>query len=151
MELEARAGLGRVSSALAPLSLFSNLTLMQSKVQLGGDGGAAEAERAMVGQAPIVLNAGVTWSASRSPFSATVLLNHVGEKIVTASQRPLPVTREAARTAIDASLRFPITRGFAGKLDAKNLLDQPYVQTQGAVIRESYRAGRVYTLGLSWQ
>jgi outer membrane receptor for ferrienterochelin and colicin len=151
IELEARTGLGRLSPSLAPVSVFSNLTLMRSRVELGSDARVAEEERAMVGQAPLVLNAGVTWSAPRSPLSATVLFNHVGEKIVTASQRPLPVTREAARTAIDVSLRLPVARGLAAKVDAKNLLDQPYVQTQGPVTRESYRAGRVYTLGLSWQ
>ena len=105
----------------------------------------------MVGQAPVDVNAGLTYNASGSPLSATVLLNHVGERIVTASQRPLPVTREAARSSLDISLRFPVAGALAGKLDARNLLDEPFLQTQGGVTRESYRAGRVFTVGLNWQ
>lgn len=150
LELEARAGLDRIASTLAPLSLFSNVTLMKSRVQLGGDARVADEERAMVGQAPVVVNAGITYAASTSPLSATLLFNHVGRRIVSASQRPLPVTYEAARSVLDLSLRFPIASALAGKFDARNLLDKPYVQTQGTVTREYYRAGRVYTLGLTW-
>lgn len=151
LELEARAGLDRIAHSLRHLTLFSNLTLMQSQVQLGGDTRVAVEERAMVGQAPVVLNAGLTYNASGSPLSATVLFNRVGERIVTASQRPLPVTREAARNALDVSLRFPIAGALSGKFDARNLLDEQFVQTQGGVTRESYRSGRVFTVGLNWQ
>ncbi len=105
----------------------------------------------MVGQAPIIVNAGVTYSAPRSGASATVLFNHVGERIVSASQRPLPVTVEQARSVLDLSLRFPVLQAVTARLDARNLLDRPYTQTQGTVTRESWRAGRVYTFGLSWQ
>ena len=151
LELEARAGLDRVAASLRNLAVFSNLTLMQSQVQLGGDPRVAVEERSMVGQAPVVVNAGLTYNASGSPLSATVLFNHVGERIVTASQRPLPVTREMARSAVDISLRFPIAGALAGKFDARNLLDEPFVQTQGSVTRESYRSGRIFTFGLNWQ
>jgi hypothetical protein len=151
LELEARANLDRLTHTLRHLTFFSNLTVMQSQVQLGGDPRVALEERAMVGQAPVVVNAGLTYNASGSPLSATLLFNHVGRRIVTASQRPLPVTHEAARSALDVSLRFPIAGALAGKFDARNLLDEPYLQTQGGVVRESYRSGRVFTVGVSWQ
>ena len=151
IEIEARAGLDRLSPALTRFNVFSNVTLMDSKVELGGDPRVSVEERAMVGQAPIVVNAGLSFNAVSSPLTATLLFNHVGERIVTASQRPLPVTIEEARTALDLSLRFPVVASVAAKIDARNLLNQPYLQTQGGVTRESYRTGRVFTLGLSWQ
>jgi len=151
LELEARAGLDRLGSVFAPLTFFSNVTLMKSRVELGGDPRVANEERPMVGQAPVVANAGLTYASAGSPFSATVLFNHVGRRITSASQRPLPVTYESARSMLDFSLRFPIVSGLAGKLDARNLLDQAYVQTQGTVTRESYYSGRVYTFGLTWR
>ena len=150
LELEARTGLDRIGSFFEPLALFTNVTLMHSRVKLGGDPRVAVEERPMVGQAPVVANAGLTYSARNSPLSATVLFNHVGRRIVSASQLPLPVTYESARSVLDLSLRFPIMSSLAGKFDARNLLDEPYVQTQGTVTRESFRAGRVYTLGLTW-
>ncbi|HEX2722239.1 MAG TPA: TonB-dependent receptor [Gemmatimonadaceae bacterium] len=149
-ELEARAGLDRLGSFFAPLTAFSNITVMRSRIELGGEPRVAVEERAMVGQAPIIVNAGLTY-ASGSGASATILFNHVGERIVSASQRPLPVTVEQARSVLDVSLRFPFLDQLSARVDLRNLLDQPYVQRQGTVTRESWSAGRVYTLGFTWQ
>ena len=111
----------------------------------------AQDERAMVGQAPTVVNAGMTFAPAGKGLSTTVLYNRVGRRIVSASQRPLPVTYEEARSALDVAMRVPLFGTLAAKLDAKNLLDQPYRQTQGTVTRESYYSGRVYTVGLNWR
>ena len=151
LELDARMGLGRMADVLEPITLFSNATFMKSKVQLGDDPRMAQEERAMVGQAATVVNAGVTFSPAGRGFSTTVLFNRVGRRIVSASQRPLPVTYEEARSALDVAMRVPLFGTLAAKFDAKNLLDQPYRQTQGTVTRESYYSGRVYTVGLNWR
>lgn len=151
IELEARAGLDRLGSLFAPFTAFSNMTFMKSQVRLGDDPRVAKEDRAMVGQAPSVVNAGLTYAAPHSTLSATMLFNRVGRRIVSASQRPLPVTYEEARSVLDLSLRFPVLSRVSGKFDARNLFDEEYRQTQGTVTRESYRAGRVYSLGLSWQ
>lgn len=151
VELEARTSLGRVSSFLEPLTVFTNATFMKSQIRLGDDPRVAREDRAMVGQAPSVLNAGLTYAHGESGLSATVLYNRVGSRIVSASQRPLPVTTEEARSVLDFALRLPVFSKVSAKLDAKNLLNQPYLQKQGAVVRESYYTGRVFTLGINWQ
>ena len=151
LELDARVGLGRVAGVFQPFTLFSNATFMRSKVRLGDDPRVAQEDRAMVGQAPSVVNTGLTFAPGSGSLSATVLFNRVGRRIVSASQRPLPVTYEEARSVLDLALRFPLLASVSAKLDAKNLLDQPYVQRQGTVTREAYYAGRVYTFGLNWQ
>ncbi|MEJ7760720.1 MAG: TonB-dependent receptor plug domain-containing protein [Gemmatimonadaceae bacterium] len=151
VELEARTGLDRLGSFFAPLSVFSNMTFMRSEVRLGDDPRVAKEDRAMVGQAPYVINAGVSYAAPGSAISGTLLFNRVGRRILSASQRPLPVTYEESRSVLDFSLRFPVFARISGKFDARNLFDQEYLQTQGTVTRESYRAGRVYTLGLNWR
>ena len=151
LELDARLGLGRFASLFQPFTLFSNATFMRSKVRLGDDPRVAKEDRAMVGQAPSVLNTGLTFAPGTGSLSATVLFNRVGRRIVSASQPPLPVTYEEARSVLDLAFRFPLFAGVSAKLDAKNLLDQPYVQRQGTVTRESYYSGRVYTFGLNWQ
>jgi hypothetical protein len=58
---------------------------------------------------------------------------------------------EEARHALDLSLRVPVSSALQLKLDAKNLLDDPYEVTQGEVLREFYRAGRVFSAGFTWQ
>ena len=151
IELEARKNLGFLGAPLAPLTVFANGTLMHSAITIGDDARLAKEERAMVGQAPYVVNAGVTYASESGRASATLLFNQVGRRIVTASEAPLPVTYEEPRGVLDLSLRFPIWQQLSGKFDARNLLDSEYLQTQGTVTRESYHAGRVFQFGLSWQ
>ncbi len=151
LELEARKNLGFVADALTPLTAFSNLTLMRSRIELGSDPRVSAEERPMMGQAPYVINAGLTYAGEGGRLSTTVLYNRMGRRIVAASQQPLPTTYEEARDVLDLSLRFPIGAGLSGKFDAKNLLNAPYLQTQGPVTRESYVVGRSFGFGLSWQ
>ena len=151
VELEARTGLDRLGQVFAPFSVFSNMTFMRSEIRLGDDPRVAKEDRAMVGQAPSVINAGLSYAARGSDFTATMLFNRVGRRILSASQRPLPVTYEESRSVLDLSLRFPVIARLSAKFDARNLLDRDYLQTQGTVTRESYHAGRVYTLGLTWR
>ena len=151
LELDARLGLGRIADVFEPLTVFSNATFMKSKVHLGDDPRVAQEDRAMVGQAPSVVNAGVTFTPGEKGFSTTLLYNRVGRRIVSASQRPLPVTYEEARSGLDMAMRVPLFGTLSAKFDAKNLLDEPYRQTQGTVTRESYYSGRIYSLGLNWR
>jgi len=149
-ELEITTGLDRLSSALAPWSVFSNLTVMQSRVQTGRDG---DADRPMVGQAPYVLNSGVTFSPLSSSWSATLLHNVVGPRIVNARPSGSQVldVKELPRHGLDLSLRFPLRAGASGKLDLKNLLDSPFEVVQGPIVRERHRAGRSASVGVSWR
>lgn len=150
-ELELRKGLGFVAEALAPWTAFSNLTVMQSEIDVGSVGaGSVQPERAMVGQAPYVVNAGLTYANHDGRLSATALYNVIGRRIYAASLLPLPNVYEEPRQVVDLSFRFPLRRGLSGKIDAKNLLDAPYEVRQGTVQREFYRAGRSVTLGVSW-
>lgn len=152
LELDVRTGLDHLAGWLSPVTLFSNLTVMKSDVTIGENRfGVPEASRAMVGQAPYVVNLGATYTSAGAKTSATLLFNRVGRRIVTVSDNTLPVTYEESRSVLDLSLRFPLILGMSGKLDAKNLLDEPYEQRQGDVIREQYHAGRVLTLGVSFQ
>ena len=55
-----------MAGALEPLTAFSNLTLIESDITLGAVGASlTSANRAMVGQAPYVVNAGLSYAAAR--------------------------------------------------------------------------------------
>ncbi|HEV8599536.1 MAG TPA: TonB-dependent receptor [Gemmatimonadales bacterium] len=152
VELEARQGLDRIAAPLRSFTLFANATLMQSKIRIDPDAGSVtNAERKIVGQAPYVLNAGLTWKHPSMDASATVLFNRVGERISEAGEIPLPDVLEQPRNVLDASVLFPLFGGLSTRADAKNLLDAPYRITQGAVVRHGYTAGRVFALGFSWK
>jgi outer membrane receptor protein involved in Fe transport len=58
---------------------------------------------------------------------------------------------EESRHVLDVSLRFPLLGGLRAKADVENVLDSAYEQTQGSVVREYYRTGRTFSLGVTWQ
>ncbi|MFN8665663.1 MAG: TonB-dependent receptor [Gemmatimonadaceae bacterium] len=153
VELEVRKSLGMFAQALRPLTAFTNLTVMSSTITLGDSARQASTNpsRAMVGQAPYVLNAGLTYASTTGATSATLLFNRVGERIDAAGDQPLPDVKDLARNVLDLSLRFPIVGSLSGKFDARNLLDAPYQTVQGTVVREYWRTGRTIQLGFQFR
>jgi outer membrane receptor for ferrienterochelin and colicin len=150
VELELRKNLGSVSPKLQPWSFFANATLMDSKVTIDAQGLAINSERAMVGQAPYVVNGGLSYLSTSGRWSGTLLYNVVGRRIVSAAENPLPNVYEEERHSLDFSLRFPVTGGLTGKVDARNLLDNETRLTQGTVTKEFYYTGRRFGIGLTW-
>jgi hypothetical protein len=101
----------------------------------------------MVGQAPYVVNAGMTYATTSGGSSATLLFNRVGDRIDAAGDSPLPDVVELARNVLDFSLRFGLTESLGVRGDVKNILDSPFRIMQGTAVRESYRSGRVIQAG----
>ncbi len=153
VELEARKQLGFLGSWAEALTGFSNLTLMSSSVDLDTIGGLTVTDRSrrLVGQAPYVVNAGLTYSSLSGRTNATVLYNVVGERITAAGVIPLPNIVETPRHVIDLSLRFPVAGSLSGRVDARNLLDARYRFMQGNLEREGFNAGRTFSVGFSWR
>jgi hypothetical protein len=152
LEAEARRSLEMVNRRLASVYVMGNAAIVRSRIIPGNDSISAltNPDRAMVGQAAYVINAGMGYSPPGSDLSATILYNVVGPRIAEAGVYPMPDSYERPRHVVDVALRVPVTRAVAVKLDAKNLLDSPYRITQGALVRHAYRTGRTLTLGLRW-
>ncbi len=153
IEFEARKSLAFLGRWGAPLTGFSNVTVMESRVDLDTLQAltVTDVSRRLVGQAPYVVNAGMTYASQSGRTSATVLYNVVGERIVAAGILPLPNIVEMPRHVVDFSLRFPVRGNLTGRLDARNLLDARYRFLQGNLEREGYNAGRTLSMGLSWR
>ena len=151
LELEARKGLGFMSDRLSSFTLSTNATVMRSAIRVTRADGITVRDRPMVGQAPYVANAGLTYQRDERGLSATMLFNTVGERIYGASEADLPDVYEQSRQVLDFSVRIPVLSGLAARLDMKNLLDSPYEIVQGSVVRERYSAGRIFQLGVTWR
>jgi outer membrane receptor protein involved in Fe transport len=126
---------------------------MSSSIDVGaaGNGNLSSPNRPMMGQAPWVVNAGLSWLSRNARSSATLLYNVVGRRISSAGLIPMPDVYEEARHVVDLSVRFPLLKAVEARLDAKNLLDAEYRFTQGGLLREGWRAGRVVSVGLAWR
>jgi outer membrane receptor protein involved in Fe transport len=152
VELELRQRLDRFGAGLAPVVAFANATLMRSTIVVGAaDASYTHDRRRMVGQAPYVVNAGLTYASRSGATSATVLYNRVGPRLLAAGSRPLPDVVDRARNVLDVSLRFPVLQGLMARVDARNLLDDRYLVTQGTVTADAYRVGRTFQVGVTWQ
>lgn len=152
VELEARKGLAFMGELFEPLSIFSNLTLMRSEIDLGANQSAAtNPKRRMVGQAPYVMNLGIAYASPSGGTSATVLFNRVGDRLEAAGDLPLPDVVQRPRNVVDFSLRFPVAGAMSGRFDAKNLLDEPFESVQGSVTREYWKSGRTFQFGMIWK
>jgi hypothetical protein len=153
VELEGRKNLGMLGAVFESMTGFANVTLMQSSVSLDTAGGLSvtDTQRRLVGQAPYVVNTGLTYSNLSGSTNATLLFNVVGERIVAAGVLPLPNIVEAPRHVVDFSLRFPVLGSLSGRLDARNLLDARYRFMQGNLEREGYNAGRTVSIGFTWR
>lgn len=151
VEFEARKNLRFMAAKLINFSAHLNTTVMHSRIRIGGGiASKLNDERAMVGQAPYVINGGLTYTSTGGSLSATALYNVVGRRIVNSAEAPLPDVYEKARHLVDLSVRFPVLTGVKGKIDVRNLFDTPFEIEQGTVTREYYRTGRIFTVGLSW-
>lgn len=152
VEAEFRKGLGSLLSALEPYSAFTNVTLMQSTIEVGdGASSNTNADRPMMGQAPWVVNFGLSRAGQAVGSSATLLYSAVGPRIYAAGTIPFPDVVEQPRHMVDLSVRLPMGERWGWKFDARNLLDAPFRLTQGPVTRESFRTGRQFTMGFSWR
>ncbi|MEO8621800.1 MAG: TonB-dependent receptor, partial [bacterium] len=153
VELELRKDLGTLGRKFEPLSVFSNLTLMHSQIHLfdSTQAAATNLSRAMVGQAPYVFNAGLTYAALSGSSTATLLYNRVGSRITAAGSSPLPDVIEQPRNVLDFSARHGLASNVTLRLDLKNLLDSPYDVLQGTVTRDHYLSGRSVNLGFQWR
>lgn len=149
-EFELRKGLEFVSPLLTPFSVSANATIMRSRIEVG-DSLLINDNRPLVGQAPYVVNLGLTYASDSSPTSATILYNTVGERIYTVGALGLPDVLEQPRHGLDVSIRQALAPGLSAKVDARNLLDAGFEVRQGDVVRESYGTGRVFSVGLTWQ
>jgi TonB-dependent receptor len=153
LEIEGRKGLGFLADRLQPFSLFANLTVMESEIALDPNtqASATNLKRRMVGQAPYVVNVGLSYASAGGGTSATLLYNRIGERVDAAGDAPLPDVIEQARDVLDLSLRNDLTRTVTLRADAKNLLNSRYEIRQGSVVRSSYQTGRTFQVGFQWR
>lgn len=147
VELELRKSLGMLGAWGESFTVLTNATLVESTVKTVGE----DADRAMVGQSPYVVNAGLAYATADGGTTATVYYNVFGRRITSAGAGAFPDVYERPRHVMDLSLRRRLGERLSFKLDAENLLDARHELTQGGVVRESYRTGRSFSFGLSWR
>ena len=168
IELDLRKDLAWIGMKNFLLSL--NATWIQSKVRFGN--GSLEHDRAMQGQSPYLINTGLFYRNEKIGFSAGVLYNRIGKRIVGIGRvqtgtgesinNDIPDMYELPRDAVDLTLSQRLSKVFEVKVSLRDLLAQPvefrqfptFYDAQGNLHKreqttKSYRPGRNISLSLS--
>lgn len=132
-EIEYRVNLGAILKKdsirfLNNLTLFSNLSLMKSEVNVKGINDAVPDTRPMQGQAPYLINAGLSYIDNKADFSFSAMVNRVGEKIYLVGNDQLPNRWENARTVLDLQgTKTFLKKRLELRLNIKDLLHPDWV------------------------
>lgn len=161
-EVEGRLGLETALAALGlpatglPVSdglwLGANGALIWSRVLIGDDqqGTLTSTERPLEGQSPWVMNLQLGSDDDVHGFSAALLYNVFGPRIVEVGALGLPDAAEEPFHQLDVVVRQRLPWGLTLNLQAKNLVDLPATRTLGGRTIESVTRGRAFSMGLVW-
>lgn len=156
VEFEARTGLARVHRALRPFTLQSNLSLISSRIRIEQTTNRGNAEHALVGQAPFLLNLGLTWASPSGRTEVTVLSATTGDRLkelnmtdVNGTGDGIPNLITRGTTTLDATASFTPFKGARLKLAAGNLLDRPVQEFVGPIEMRRWNTRRSYSLSFS--
>jgi len=136
VELEARISLGRLAAQLDELSLGGNLSLIQSKIDIGGG-----MTRALQGQSPYVANVSLGYESSATKTRVDLLYNAFGRRIEEVGTGGAGNVYEQPVHRVDLAISQPLPHDVRLKLSGANLLNQRAVRTQDGVDIYSYKLG----------
>jgi outer membrane receptor protein involved in Fe transport len=138
VELEFRKKLGFInfSDVFEQITIFSNAAFMYSKVDLANQGGI---ERALQGQSPYLVNAGIQYNSKDNGYTASLLYNRIGQRIYTVGFQGYPDIYEKSRDVMDLQFSKKIMKRKAElKLNISDLFNQSQVFYQNMDVKKSY-------------
>lgn len=144
LELEVRKNLGFISddSFLNNLTIYVNSSIIFSKVRLNSLFSEVTS-RALQGQSPYLINAGLMYSVPNSGLSFNLLYNKVGQRISEVGYQGYPDIYERGRDVVDFQVA---KRVFKNKGEFRlNLTD---ILNQKIIFYQNTNASNVYQKGI---
>ncbi len=136
LELEVRKSLDFIHHSLFGLAFVGNASYIKSEVEFDNQNQTGttyqESSRPMQGQAEYVLNAGLYYEYYEGGFSASLIYNKVGQKILKVGFGGLGDVVEMPRDQVDFTVSQSITKDLSLKFAAKDILAQDYLSVQRA-------------------
>ncbi len=150
VELEARAGLGRLWRGLQGFSVNSNAAFISSRVvhkpQITF---LSDPVHPLQGQADYSVNVALMYAAPGGRADAAVLFGAVGRRLRTLGYL-VPNVFDQPTTSLDATVGFAASHLLHVKLAARNLTDPRIQQLQNTKEVSGYNLGRSYSVALSF-
>jgi len=147
MELSSIFKTKDTSSILDKFSVFSNLALIKSEVNLPDNIYSASKVRPLQGQSPLLINSGVTYFDKKTKWKITIAYNRIGRRIIFAGNQRDPDRYETGRDVID----FQIAKSFINdkleiKFNIRDLLHQDQFVYQNADKNTKFNKNVDYTI-----
>lgn len=155
-ELELRKNLGFIAKQLKYFSLNTNISVINSKVDLSGIGSTVtNLERRLQGQSPYTINMGLYYDNTNSGTSVNLSYNRFGKRISEVGLEGLSDIEENGRDVMDLAVIQKLFKNFEVKLSVKDILAQDYLYTQEINGREEMfkkiNSGTTYSLSFSFK
>ncbi len=150
VEFEGRVGLRHFSRPLRRWTVLSNLTYIESKIELSEQnlGTQTSKSRPLQGQSPYVINMQLQYDRPQWGLSTTLLYNIVGKRITEVGTNRIPDTYEQPFEQLDFVATQRIGDKWTVSLRARNLLNPEIESTQADEVVRSQKRGRIYGLVL---
>jgi outer membrane receptor protein involved in Fe transport len=149
-------------TALENFSVGGNITFVKSVLEIPddvledirvGDPGR-KSTRPMLGQAPYIVNAHLSYENTDMGLKSSVGFNINGEKLLVITKGSTPYIYEQPKPSLNFNVSKQLGDRWAVDLSADNLLDADYAAlhhfNSGDKYTQRYREGRSYSLGISY-
>lgn len=148
-ELEYRIKLGvffkdslKSNGILENTTLYTNLALIQSKVDISNINGAIGSSRPLQGQSPYIVNAGLQYTNPRTNLTVSASYNVVGRRIYIVGNVQEPDVWENHRNVIDLQIsKTFLNKQLELKLNVRDLLAQKLLFYQDLNQNKKYDEG----------
>jgi hypothetical protein len=155
-EFELRSSLEQIHKSLKLFDFGANFTLLRSEVEIPPElaGAVAAGTRRMFGQAPYVINLTLRFAEPVTKFSASLVYNVVGPRIIDVGLRAgtdiLPNVEEQPFHALDLITSWQATEHLKLKLKWRNMMFQTRRIHQGSITTLRTEPGTFVSLGLDY-
>lgn len=128
-EIEIRKHLGFLSgnTFLKNMSLYLNLAYIYSKANVDDlyiRGDRIES-RPLSGQAPYVVNAGLSYLSDNGKLGLNLLYNRIGQRLAFIGQDKMGIIYESTRNLLDFQVSYALSKRSTFRLNIKDLLNDP--------------------------
>jgi outer membrane receptor protein involved in Fe transport len=124
-EFEIRKNLQFISTSAGfkNTTVYTNFSLIKSKVENPVISNQVETERPLIGQSPYVINAGIQHTAFKNLLNVNLLYNRSGRRIYKAGGQQFPSVYEAPRDVVDLQIGYKVFKKGELKLNAGDIFN----------------------------
>jgi hypothetical protein len=122
-------GMSGMAEFVKKFTLTANFSYIYGEVRKDDDY-VRDKVRALFGQSPYVLNAGLYYQDDIKGWSGSLLFNMIGPRIVIVGTPTIPNVYELTRSLLDFTIARRLGEHLSLKFGAKNLLNEPVIYRQ---------------------